>query len=65
MEGKAGTAEREGATMVQTSGIIRVFHFSGDKKYLDGYFINPELLMFYTAYSLYYNKNHCLLLTCQ
>lgn len=61
---KAGTADREGATVVQTSCSIRVFHFSSDKKYLDRYFINPELLMFYTAYSLYYNKNHCLLLTC-
>lgn len=32
---KAGTAERGGATRVQTRGNIRAFHFSGDKKYLD------------------------------
>lgn len=31
---KAGTAEGEGTTMVQTSGNIRDFHFSGDKKYM-------------------------------
>lgn len=33
--GKAGTAERGDATMVQTRGNIRAFPFSGDKNRLD------------------------------